>query len=44
MKTKDAKTVEKFRSKLSEHAQKLGGVFVHYDVDTGTWLMKIDHF
>ena len=44
VKQKDVKTVEKFKAKLAEHAKKIGGVFVHYEVESGTWLMKIDHF
>ena len=44
VKQKDAKSVEKFRAKLRENASKIGGVFVHYELDTGTWLMKVDHF
>ena len=44
VKQKDAKAVEKFRAKLKENAGKIGGVFVHYDLDSGTWLMKVDHF
>ena len=41
---KDDKSVEKFRLKLIERAGKLGGVFIHYEVESGTWLMKVDHF
>ena len=44
VKQKDAKSVEKFKAKLSEHAKKIGGVFVHYDTETGTWLMKVNGF
>lgn len=44
VKQKDAKSVEKFKTKLADHAKKIGGVFVHYDVDSATWLMKVDHF
>ena len=44
VKQKDVRTVEKFKAKLAEHAKKIGGVFVHYDADTGTWLMKVNGF
>ena len=26
------------------HADKIGAVFVHYEPDTGTWIMKVDGF
>lgn len=44
MKQKDAKSVQKFEAKLADHAKKIGGVFVHYDSASGTWVMKVDHF
>ena len=44
VKQKSESSVAKFRAKLVEHAAKLGGVFVHYDADTGNWIMKVDHF
>lgn len=44
VKQKDEKSIAKFRAKLADHARKLGGVFVHYDADAGTWIMKVDHF
>ena len=44
VKQKDAKSVSRFRAKLVEHAARLGGVFVHYDADAGTWIVKVDHF
>ena len=44
MKQKDAKTVERFKGKLADHAKMIGGVFVHYEVESGSWLMKVDHF
>ena len=44
LKQKDAKTVERFWAKLADHAKKIGGVFVHYEVESGSWLMKVDHF
>ncbi len=40
----DAKAVERFRGKLRDHAAKIGGVFIHYEVESGTWVMKCDHF
>ena len=44
VKQKDAKTLEKFKAKLQENARKIGGIFVHYEAESGTWLMKVDHF
>ena len=44
VKNRDNATVAKFRAKLSDHAAKIGGVFVHYDPETATWIMKVDHF
>lgn len=44
VKNKDAATVAKFSAKLSDHAAKIGGVFVHYDPDSATWVMKVNHF
>ncbi|BDA51457.1 probable inactive phenolphthiocerol synthesis polyketide s at N-terminal half [Coccomyxa sp. Obi] len=44
VKQKSESSVAKFRTKLVDHAAKLGGVFVHYDADTGNWIMKVDHF
>lgn len=40
----DAAAVAGFRGKLQAHAAKVGAVFVHYEVDTGTWVMKVDGF
>ena len=40
----NVKAVAKFRQKLVDHAAKIGAVFVHYDADTGTWIMKVDEF
>lgn len=44
VKSKDAATVTKFSAKLVEHAAKIGGVFVHYDPESATWIMKVNHF
>lgn len=44
MKQKDAKAIERFKVKLKENAARIGGVFVHYEPESGTWLMKVDHF
>ncbi|CAL8465609.1 g5145 [Coccomyxa elongata] len=44
VKQKSDNSIAKFRAKLMDHAAKLGGVFVHYDADTGNWIMKVDHF
>lgn len=44
VKQKDAKSLDKFKAKLKENAGKIGGVFVHYEPESGTWLMKVDHF
>lgn len=44
VKQTDHKSVEKFKMKLVDNAAKIGGVFVHYEVESGTWLMKVDHF
>lgn len=44
VKQNDAKSVARFRAKLTDHAAKLGGVFVHYDASAGKWLMKVDQF
>lgn len=40
----DKKSVDRFRAKLADHAQKIGGVFVHYEAESGTWLMKVNSF
>lgn len=40
----NAAAVTKFRAKLEAHAAKIGAVFVHYDAETGTWIMKVDGF
>ena len=40
----DAKAVAKFRQKLIDHAAKIGAVFVHYEAETGIWMMKVDSF
>lgn len=40
----DASAVKKFRAKLQAHAAKVGAVFVHYDGESGTWIMKVDGF
>ena len=44
VKKKDAASVKKFSGKLHDHASNIGGVFVHYDADSGIWMMKVDHF
>ena len=44
VKNKDAATIAKFCAKLGDHATRVGGVFVHYDPDSATWIMKVDHF
>ena len=44
VKQKDEASVAKFVAKLRDHAAKIGGIFVHFDVDAGTWLMKVDCF
>lgn len=40
----DAGAVAAFRGKLEAHAAKIGAVFVHYESDSGTWVMKVDGF
>ena len=40
----DAGAVAVFREKLEAHASKIGAVFVHYEADSGTWVMKVDGF
>lgn len=40
----DAKAVAKFKQRLVDHASKIGAVFVHYEVETGMWTMKVDSF
>ena len=40
----DAGSVTAFRGKLEAHAAKIGAVFVHYEADSGTWVMKVDGF
>ena len=40
----DAKALAKFRQKLIDHAAKIGAVFVHYDAEIGTWMMKVESF
>lgn len=40
----DAKVVAKFKQRLIDHAAKIGAVFVHYEVETGIWNMKVDSF
>jgi Nucleoporin autopeptidase len=40
----DAGAVAAFRGKLEAHAAKIGAVFVHYETDSGTWVMKVDGF
>ena len=40
----DAGAVVAFRGKLEAHAAKIGAVFVHYEADSGTWVMKVDGF
>ena len=44
VKKKDAASISKFSGKLRDHATNIGGVFVHYDADSGIWMMKVDHF
>ena len=36
--------VSAFRGKLEAHAAKIGAVFVHYEADSGTWVMKVNGF
>jgi hypothetical protein len=40
----DAGALAAFRGKLEAHAAKIGAVFVHYEADSGTWVMKVDGF
>lgn len=40
----DAKAVAAFRAKLEAHAAKIGAVFVHYEAESGNWVMKVDGF
>lgn len=40
----DATAVAKFKQRLIDHAAKIGAVFVHYEVETGIWNIKIDSF
>ena len=44
VKKKDAASINKFSSKLRDHAANIGGIFVHYDSEPGIWMMKVDHF
>ena len=44
VKQKDAASVAKFRLKLVALANKIGAIFVHFDEDSGTWIMKVDGF
>jgi hypothetical protein len=44
VKQSDEKSIANFAKKLAAHAQKIGGVFVHYDASQGNWIMKVDHF
>ena len=44
IKKRDAATVAKFKEKLAEKAAAINGVFMHYELDTGVWIMKVNHF
>ena len=44
VKKKDAASISKFSGKLKDHAANIGGVFVHYDSESGIWMMKVDYF
>jgi Nucleoporin autopeptidase len=43
-KRNDTAALLAFREKLEAHAAKIGAVFVHYEADSGTWVMKVDGF
>lgn len=44
VKSKDAATLAKFQAKLSEHAARINGVFMHYDPELFLWIMKVNKF
>lgn len=44
VKQQDAASVAKFQAKLQGHAKKMGGIFVHYNVQDGVWMLKVEHF
>ena len=44
VKSRDEKTLDRFKAKLSEHASRIHGVFMHYDPDLAIWIMKVNHF
>ena len=44
VKSKDASTLTRFKAKLSEHAARIDGVFMHYDPELCIWIMKVNQF
>ena len=34
----------KFKEKLADKAAAINGVFMHYELDSGVWIMKVNSF
>ena len=41
---RDARSVQAFRTKLQDHANRIGARMLGYDGELGLWRFQVDHF